>query len=282
MRITKAVITAAKPSQRSLPLQLLVDRDEDQKPALRIIIEEALSAGVQEVCLVIHPGDRGRYEDALGPNAPQAVFVEQKEPRGYGHALSCARDFVEGDFFLHLVSDHIFVARGRESCAEQIVKIAEASNAAVSAVQPTHERYLDRYGVVKGGRLEDSRPLYKVERVREKPTLEIAEKELVTEGLRPQHFLCFFGMHVFPPAIMDMLDRAIVVQTNAEKQHMPAALDELARTWDYIAVEPRGFRCNMGVSFGLLRAQIALVHAGPKANKVLTEILGVLIEGAHD
>ena len=53
MKLKKAVITAAGKSQRSLPLQTLIDRDGAQKSALCIILEEALSAGISEICLVV-------------------------------------------------------------------------------------------------------------------------------------------------------------------------------------------------------------------------------------
>ena len=72
MKITKAVITAASPSQRSLPLQTLVDRDGVQKSVLRIILEEAQRAGVDDICVVVSPGD----EDAV-PRRPRAT-----SPRG--------------------------------------------------------------------------------------------------------------------------------------------------------------------------------------------------------
>ena len=66
MNVKKAVITAAGPTQRQLPLQSLVDRDGQTKTVLRIVLEEVLSAGVEKVCVVIHPGDRSTYEDAVG------------------------------------------------------------------------------------------------------------------------------------------------------------------------------------------------------------------------
>src|SRR5580704_15085009 len=105
MNIRKAVITAAGRDQRALPLQRLVDRDGVEKTALEIIIEEVVSAGVDEVCLVIVPGDERSYVTAAGRHAAHLTFVEQHEPRGYGHAISLARGFTGNEPFLHLVSD---------------------------------------------------------------------------------------------------------------------------------------------------------------------------------
>src|SRR5687767_15002292 len=105
MKIRKAVITAAGRSQRALPLQTLVDRDGWQKSCLRIIVDEALSTGVEEVCVVVSPGDQAAYADAAGDAAGRLQFVEQARPLGYGHALLAAREFAGHDPFLHLVSD---------------------------------------------------------------------------------------------------------------------------------------------------------------------------------
>src|SRR5205807_3852798 len=115
---------AAARSQHTLPLQTLVDRDGVTKSALRIILEEATSSGVEEVCVVISPGDQKAYAAAAGDLAPAIAFVEQPRPGGYGHALHCAHSFVGNEPFLHLVSDHLYVSRGPERCARQLVQVA--------------------------------------------------------------------------------------------------------------------------------------------------------------
>src|SRR5262250_2155986 len=94
MEIKKAIITAAGKSQRTLPLQSLVDRDGLTKTALRIIIEEILAAGIDEICVVVSPGDQDPFAAAAGTHAGRLHFVEQTEPRGYGHAVFCGREFV--------------------------------------------------------------------------------------------------------------------------------------------------------------------------------------------
>ena len=91
MRIKKAVITAAGQSQRALPLQTLIDRDGQEKPVLSILIEQALAANVEEICVVVWPGDEARYADAAVRYASAVRFVAQPEPKGYGNAILCAR-----------------------------------------------------------------------------------------------------------------------------------------------------------------------------------------------
>ena len=103
MKIRKAVITAAGRNQRNLPLQTLVDRDGQSKPALTILLEEVLHAGIEEIGLVINPSDQGAFATAAGPHTNRIQFIEQRNPLGYGHAVACARQFAGNEAFLLLV-----------------------------------------------------------------------------------------------------------------------------------------------------------------------------------
>jgi len=209
MRISKEIITSAGRNQRTLPLQTLVDSDGATKSVLRIIVEEALRAGVEEVCVVVCPGDEAAYAQASGEHAPRLSFVEQVEPLGYGHAVYCAREFVNGEAFLHLVGDHLYVSRSAKGCAQQLVEVARVEACAVSAVEATREGLLPYYGVVGGRRVAGRPNLYQVEDVLEKPTPTEAEGRLLVPGLRAGHYLCFFGMHVLTPTIMEILGRQV-------------------------------------------------------------------------
>src|SRR5580658_9828427 len=103
--IKKAVITAAGKNQATLPLQTLVDRDGSQKTALMIILEEVLKAGIEEICVVVRPGDQTAYRGAAGAHAGRVHFIEQTQALGYGHAVQSAREFTGNGPFLHLVGD---------------------------------------------------------------------------------------------------------------------------------------------------------------------------------
>jgi UTP--glucose-1-phosphate uridylyltransferase len=272
MKIKKAVITAAAPSQRSLPLQTLVDRDGATKSALRIILEEAASAGIDEACLVICPGDQQAYADAAGPRAGMIQFVEQKTPGGYGQALFSARAFVGTEPFLHLVSDHLYVSSSGQRCAQQLVKVAEAENCSVSAVQATRENMLPYYGTV-GGRRGARRDLYEVETVAEKPTPTEAEQRLIVPGLRAGFYLCFFGMHVLTPAAMDLLGELVAAAKPGERVQLSAALARLAARERYLALEVQGRRHDLGVKYGLLMAQVALALDGADRDEILSQLV---------
>ncbi|MCX7010638.1 MAG: sugar phosphate nucleotidyltransferase [Kiritimatiellaeota bacterium] len=277
MKITKAVITAAGRDQRTLPLHMLVDRDGAKKTALQIIIEEALAAGIEEIGLVIAPGDQTAFRQAAGAHAPRLTCIEQAEPRGYGHALLCARDFTAAQPFLHLVSDHLYVSDQTQRCAQQLVAVATAENCAVSAVQATRESMLPYYGAVGGHRVPKSQDLYQIEIVREKPTPTQAEQELIVPGLRAGHYLCFFGMHVLTPGIMPLLAAQLAAAAGKTIALSPA-LAELAATERYLALEVAGRRHNLGLKYGMLRAQLALALEGADREEVLAQLVELLAQ----
>jgi UTP--glucose-1-phosphate uridylyltransferase len=277
MKIRKAVITAAGRAQRGLPLQTLVDRDGQQKSALKIIIDEALSTGVEEICLVISPGDQRAYQDAAGDAAGRLHFAEQSSPRGYGHALYCARAFVSGDPFLHLVSDHLYISRVADArCAQQLVRSAEAQQCAVSGVQPTRENVLPFYGTVGGRRVAGQSDLYEVEHVIEKPTPTEAEQRLIVPGLRAGHYLCFFGMHVLTPAVIELLGEAVRSAGDADNVQLSPALARLPAKERYLALQVHGLRYNIGLRYGLLVAQLALALDGSDREEIMTQLIELL------
>lgn len=272
MNVTKAVITAASRSQRTLPLQTLIDHDGAQKSVLQIIVEEALQAAIEEICVVICPGDAPAYAQAAGSHAGRLQFVEQDQPLGYGHAVYCARDFVGDEPFLHLVGDHLYVSKAGRGCAARLVALAAEENCAVSAVQASRENLLPFFGTIGGRRVGGRNDLYEIERVVEKPTPTRAEQDLVIPGLRVGHYLCFFGMHVLTPTVMAVLADQIAT----EGAPLSAALDILARQERYLALADLGWRYNVGVKYGLLNAQLALALGGQDREEVLAQLVELL------
>lgn len=276
MKIKKAVITSAGKDQRSIPLQTLVDRDGRQKTALQILIEETLSGGVDEIAAVVLPGDQDAYRTAAGDLAEHLVFVEQREPRGYGHALACARKVVGDEPFLHLVSDHLPISANAIRCAQQLIEAAQVENCSVSAVQPTHESVLPFFGAVGGQRIPRRDDLYEVEAVLEKPTPTEAEQALIVAGLRAGYYLCFFGMHVLTPAVMDILGELEGNAGKGDKIHLSPALARLAGKEKYLALQVKGRRYDLGGKYGLLFAQLALALDGRERDEVLTHLVELL------
>jgi UTP--glucose-1-phosphate uridylyltransferase len=280
MQVTKAVITAAGRRQRTLPLQMLIDTDGQEKSVLAILVEETLRAGIEQVCVVVCPGDEHAYAEAVDAYANRLTFVPQAEPLGYGHAVYCAREFVGDEPFLHLVSDHLPIAQGETGCAQDLVQTAERHACAISAVSPSRESLLPYFGCVGGKRLSGSSRLYVVERVMEKPTPTEAEQWLVVSGLRAGHYLCFFGMHVLTPTIMEILGEQLAAR--AKGVTLSDALQELARRERYLALESHGRRYDVGVRYGILMAQVALALAGQDRETVLTHLLELLAQREMD
>jgi UTP--glucose-1-phosphate uridylyltransferase len=275
MNIRKAVITLAGRGQRTLPLQSFVDRDGVEKKALQIIVEEVLHSGVDEIGLVVAPGDQAAYAEAAGAYATSLHFIEQREPRGYGHALALAREFTAGGPFLHLVGDHLYVSRGDLRCAQQVLEQARAESCSVSAVQPTRETLLPFYGTVGGRRVPRRTDLYEVDNVLEKPTPSEAEQKLLVPGLRAGYYLCLFGIHAFTPAVMDFLAEEAGAGSEPPVQLSPV-LARLATRERYLALEVQGLRYNIGIRYGLLTAQLALALDGADRDNVLAQLVELL------
>lgn len=270
MQIQKAVITAAAPKQRKLPLQTLIDKKGDEKTFLELLIEEVRAAGINDLCIIIQPGDEGPYAQAIGDHVHNVTFLAQKEALGYGHALYTANEFTGGDPFLHLVGDHLYVNRGSESSARHLVDFASKQECAVSTVQPTRESLITNFGVVGGKRIQGVNDVYQVERVIEKPTPTEAEQKLLVPGLRTGNYLCFFGMHVLTPSLMEILGREL--RTN-KKISLSVALNLLAQSEQYLALERNDLRYDMGEKYGLLKAQLALALHGKDRDRILSELV---------
>ena len=316
MKVRKAVITAAGRGTRQYPASTtvqkemfpLVDVDGLTKPTIQIIAEEALDAGIEELCIVTAPGDEEMYrrhfqglsEDllpafrgkdwALRESEQLArieralAFATQESPEGYGHAVYCAKDWVGDEPFLLLLGDHVYVSSDGEGrrCARQVVDVFERGGRTVSSVKRTPERLLHLFGTVRGEPLEGQEDTYRVTAMAEKPSPERAERELRTPGLRGGEYLCFFGMHVFTPALFDCLGYNIShdVREKGEFQ-LTSAQAMLAEREPYLAFETRGERYDMGVPFGLAETQLALALNSPMREEMIASVIRILADQGH-
>ena len=306
MRITKAVITAAGRGARQYPafdtvqkaMLPLVDRDGLTKPVLQVIVEEAIESGIEEICVVVAPGDEEVFRRLLRSYAAnlragfkgepwaeeqarrladmeaRLVFAVQPEPLGYGHAVWCARDFAGDEPILLLLSDHLYISGETRRCARQLIDLATAEGCAVSTVHATREHLIHQYGTLIGRRLPDRPDVYVIDEIIEKPNPTLAELRLHVPGLRAGHYLCFFGMHVLSPTIFTLLEDLVRrdVRESGSIQ-LTTALNSLAATERYLALEARGARHNLGVKYGVLEAQIALALDGVDRDRMLAVLL---------
>ncbi|MBT8037118.1 MAG: UTP--glucose-1-phosphate uridylyltransferase [Verrucomicrobiae bacterium] len=276
MKPIKAVITAANPLERYLPLQTITDSHGDTKTALQIILDELFTAGLESVAVIIVPGAQDDYLRAAGPYGDKLVFIEQADPLGYGHAVWMARDYVGADPFVLLVGDHLYLSQTDQPCIEQVLDVASQHEGCVSAVQSTHESRLNLYGTVGVTRVYGSENCFEVQTVVEKPTPTRAEQDLIVPGLRHGNYLCFFGVHVLNGKVMDLLDEKVSALAAGDTLGLTETLAEVAASERYLAFQIDGTRFNLGRRYGLLRAEIGMALAGPHRDEILTSLINLL------
>ena len=156
------------------------------------------------------------------------------------------------------------------------MELASQENCAVSAVNPTNEHQISRYGTLTGKQLQGKKGVYQIEKIIEKPSLSLAELELQTPGLRVGYYLCFFGMHVLTSNVFDILHEEIA--QDGTNIMLTPALQKLAETEKYLAQEVKGNRYDLSRKHGLLRAQIALGLAGEAHEETLSTLVELLAE----
>jgi UTP--glucose-1-phosphate uridylyltransferase len=142
----------------------------------------------------------------------------------------------------------------------------------VSAVQATRESLIPHYGTVGGIRVQSKSDTYKIDKVIEKPTPTEAEQNLIIPGLRSGYYLCFFGMHVLTASVMDILQKN-TDNTNKKMLSLSESLNELSQKEKYMALEIADFRFDLGVKYGLMKAQLALALGGRDRERLLSELL---------
>ena len=172
---------------------------------------------------------------AAGTLRGRLRFVAQPQPLGYGTRRLVRARFHRRRPLPAPGRRSLYVSpRGRSRRAQRLVELAEAEQCSVSAVQPTRESLLPHFGTVGGRRVPGRQGLYRVETVIEKPTPTEAEQRLMVPGMRAGYYLCFFGMHVLTPAVMELPGHA------GARHAFPPRSAELARHEQYLALEERG------------------------------------------
>jgi UTP--glucose-1-phosphate uridylyltransferase len=310
-KVRKAVITAAGRGTRQYPASTavqkemfpLVDRDGLTKPVIQIIGEEAIDSGIEEICIVTQPGEENQYREyfrrlddtmvkafrgkdwalleseKLGAFGERLHFAEQHSPEGFGHAVYQAKQFVGDDPFLLLLGDHVYISDIKDRCARQLVAVFEKHALdAVTGVQPTLERLLHLFGVIRGEPLEPRKGIYKAELIIEKPSIELAREKLVTPGQPAGNYLAHFGMHVFSPRIFDSLEYLIKHNIREKNEIQLTAAQEHLRqnSGKYWCLITQGQRYDTGIPYGLMETQLALALSGIHRTEICEAIARIL------
>jgi UTP--glucose-1-phosphate uridylyltransferase len=275
----KAVITAADWKQQYLPLQTMVDRTGRTRKVLGLLIDEITSTGIESIALIIKPGDEPLYRDAADVARADVSFICQPDPGGYGHAILCAAPFVKDESFLLMVSDHVYVSDLEgQTCAQQLTAVAAEHDGLVSAVQATHESRLASFGAVGGSLFDARQRLYQVQRVLEKPSPTEAEQSLLIPGLRHGYYLCFLGMHVLTPLVLELLERKKASLADGLGLDLSSSLHEAASRARYLAAALPGRRYDLDHRHGVLMAQLAVALDGEYRDDLLAGLVELLAQ----
>ncbi|MBD2526866.1 UTP--glucose-1-phosphate uridylyltransferase [Nostoc sp. FACHB-133] len=234
-QVRKAVIPVAGFGTRLFPatkvvkkeLFPIIDRDGRAKPVILAIIEEAISAGIAEVGIVVQPDDQEIFADLL-KNPPKKELLDklspqnkeysqyledlgskvtillQEEQLGYGHAVFCAKDWVKDEPFLLMLGDHIYTSDIEKSCASQVLDTYEQINQSVVALTKMPAEIIHKAGCVTGV-WQELNSILSVTQLYEKPTIEYAQQHLRVEGMSENDFLGIFGLYLLTPKIFDFL-----------------------------------------------------------------------------
>lgn len=291
MTIVKAVVPIAGLGTRLFPASHackkeffpVVGPDGIARPLVHYQIMDLLHAGIEQICLVVRPGEdrlvveylQGPAEDYLQRLAKypdlareatemrvaldRVSFAVQERQEGYGHAVYQSVAFADGEPVLLCLGDHLFRS-ATESCHRQLARAYDACGGrSVSAVNRIRADQLRGYGTIAGKRQRANPDLIEVSRIIEKPSLEVAKKELKVDGLGESEWLGWFGMHALSPSIYDVLEEMIARDIRQRGEIQLTHAQELQRQRKgYCALE---IRDGQRFDFGVPRDYLASVAA---------------------
>ncbi|MGG0249784.1 UTP--glucose-1-phosphate uridylyltransferase GalU [Peribacillus frigoritolerans] len=264
-KITKAIIPAAGlgtrflPATKAMPKEMLPIVD---KPTIQYIVEEAVASGIEDIIIVTGKGKRaiedhfdyapeleqnlmekGKVEllnkVQYSTNLANIHYIRQKEPKGLGHAVWCARKFIGDEPFAVLLGDDI--VQSETPCLKQLMNQFEETNNSIIGVQTVPKEETNRYGIIDPA-FQDGR-LYQVENFVEKPAL----------GTAPSN-LAIMGRYILTPEIFSMLDHQ-EAGAGGEIQ-LTDAIQQLNQIQQVFAYDFEGKRYDVGEKFGFVKTTI--------------------------
>ena len=279
--VKKAVIPLAGFGTRVFPatkcvrkcFMPLLDTDGLLKPALLIMLERLLDAGIEEICLIIGedeqeefdrffaplppehreklPADKLRCEDRIAALRQRVTYVHQKERLGFGHAVWLAKRFTQGEPVLLLLGDFVYRSNTAVSCCRQVIDAyKECGRALVSITEVPLERVV-HYGILHGVWEDDAETLMKVDRMYEKPTDDYAREYLgVRNGRGERRYYATFGQYVLTPEVFEELEREITQErkpSEGGEYGLTAALDIVREKYGMYAFVPDGRSFDIGL-----------------------------------
>jgi UTP-glucose-1-phosphate uridylyltransferase/mevalonate kinase len=277
-KVRKALIPAAGFGTRLFPatkatkkeLFPIVDRDGIAKPAILLIVEEAMSAGIEEVIIIVQEDDLDEFRDFFNVQVSienynklprqfqeysqrilemgrRVKFVAQSTQEGFGHAVYCAREAIGSEPFLLMLGDHLYRSASERSCARQLLDAYQQHGISVVGLRSTPEDMIGNFGTV-GGTWTEEPGLLNVTEFAEKPTMDYARTSLRVPGLKDDEYLTVFGQYIIKPQLFDFLEEHIKnnVRERGEFQ-LTSALDRLRRQDGFMGLVIDGKRFDIGL-----------------------------------
>lgn len=276
MKVTKAVIPAAGFGTRVLPLTKAMPKEMIpivDKPSIQYIVEEAVASGITDILIITSRG-KGLLEDHFD-KAPEleaqllsknkqgmydevqrisdlanVYFVRQKEMKGLGHAISCARSFVGDEPFAVLFGDDVII--GEDPACAQLIRAYDEFGLGVLGVNKVSQEAIQKYSSLKVDHIRDN--IFKCTDMIEKPSV---DKILSLYSI--------LGRCVLTSEIFDILDRT-PAGVGGEIQ-LTDAMKVLARNKGMLAVDFTGKRYDMGNKLGIMQAAVEVALKHPQIGK---------------
>ena len=265
MKVRKAIIPAAGlgtrflPATKAQPKEMLPIVD---KPTIQYIIEEAVASGIEEI-LIITGRNKKSIEDHFDKSVELEMelekagkqemldlvrgisdmvdihYIRQKEPRGLGHAIHCAKSFVGNEPFAVMLGDD--VVESEVPCLKQLIDCFNEYKTTILGVQTVAPENVDKYGIVDGIHIEDR--VYKVKRLVEKPAIEEAPSNVA-----------ILGRYIITPQIFEILENTKPGKGN--EIQLTDALETLIKNEAMYAYDFEGRRYDVGDKLGFLQATV--------------------------
>lgn len=265
-KIRKAVIPAAGLGTRFLPVTKAQPKEMlpiVDKPTIQYIIEEAVASGIEEIliitgrnkkCIEDHFDKSVELELELEKSGKKEMlklvreisdmvdihYIRQKEPRGLGHAISCAKTFVGNEPFAVLLGDDL-VYNEEKPCLKQLMDCYNEYNTSILGVQTVDAKDVDKYGIIKGIHIEGR--VHKVRGLVEKPAVEEAPSNIA-----------ILGRYIITPQIFKILEET--KPGRGGEIQLTDALSKLINEEAIYAYEFEGTRYDVGDKLGFLKATV--------------------------
>ncbi|MDF2903477.1 MAG: UTP-glucose-phosphate uridylyltransferase [Bacillus sp. (in: firmicutes)] len=286
MKVRKAIIPAAGlgtrflPATKAMPKEMLPIVD---KPTIQYIVEEAIESGIEDIIIVTGKGKRaiedhfdhsfeleqnlyekGKFELLNEVQKSSKLvdihYIRQKEPKGLGHAIWCARKFIGDEPFAVLLGDDI--VKAEKPCLKQLIDQYERYNASILGVQTVADHEVSRYGIVDGNVIEDR--FHRVRSLVEKPKQEEAPSNLA-----------ILGRYILNPRIFEILGEQ-EPGAGGEIQ-LTDAIAELNKYEAVFAYDFEGIRYDVGEKMGFIQTTIEFALQREDLRNKLLEYLSSVV-----